>query len=108
MTPQKLNQSRVIRQPLPDPPVSYDQAYTFRMVNALNLLMDQVTAGAEWVAARYVATAPVYVDPSGADPNAQTSTVGLPTGLLYLLRNPGQPLGSPAAYFFSIVREADV
>lgn len=108
MTPQKQYQARVIRQPLPDPPAAYDQSYVFRMVNALNLLMNQVTAQAEWVAARYVATAPVYVDPTGEDPNAVTDTAGLPTGLLYLLRDPDEALGTPAAYFFSIVKEQDV
>ena len=108
MSAQSQRGSRVVRQTLPDPPVVYDQQYTFRLVNALNLLMNQVTAEAEWTAARYIATAPVYVDPSGQDPNAQTNTTGLPTGLLYLLRDPDQALGTPGAYFFSIVKEADV
>jgi hypothetical protein len=94
---------RIIRQPLPDPPKAYDQPYMFRLVNALNLLGLQITAEAEWIAARFIATAPVYVDPSGEDPNAQADTANLPTGLLYFLRDSSQPLGSPHAYFFTIV-----
>lgn len=103
-----LAQPRVIRQPLPDPPAAYDQAYIFRMVNALNLLMNQVTAQAEWVAARYIATDMVYVDPTGQDPKSVLNTKGLPTGLLYMLRNQAQALGTPLDYVVSVVKGTDV
>lgn len=94
---------RIIRQPLPDPPKAYDQEYMFRLVNALNLLGLQITADAEWIAARYISTTPVYVDPASVDPNVYKDTSSLPTGLLYFLRDPSHPLGSPQAYFLSIV-----
>ena len=102
-----LQGGRVVRQPLPDPPTVYDQGFMFRVVNALNLLQLQLTADAEQVAARYISTAPVYVDPTGADTKAVKDTTGLPTGLLYLLRNPGVALGSSGDYFYSIVKGSD-
>lgn len=106
MSPQAA--ARVIRQPLPDPPQAYDQEYMFRLVNALNLLMNQLTAPAEWVAARFIQSAPVYVDPTGGDPNSVPTTAGLPTGMLYMLRNPAVALGDPFDYVVTIVKEQDV
>lgn len=101
--------ARVVRQPLPDPPDAYNQEYMFRLVNALNLFMLQsAQAQAEQVAARYIATAPVYVDPSKADPDSVPDTTGLPTGLIYFLRNTTYALGTPQAYFATIVKETDV
>jgi len=99
--------ARIVRQPLPDPPPVYDQSYFFRMVNALNLFMLQVTAQAEQIAARYIATDPVLVDPTGENPQARPDTSGLPTGMFYLLRDPDEPVNSPTAYFLSMVKEQD-
>lgn len=99
--------SRVVRQPLPDPPPGYDQQYFLRLVNALNLFMNQVIAPAEIIGARFIATSTPIVDPTGENPDAQLDTTGLPTGLLYLLRDPDEPVDSPTAYFVSIVKEQD-
>lgn len=101
--------ARVVQQPLPDPPQAYDQAYFFRLVNAVNLFMLQETgqAKAESIAARFVCTAPPVVDPTGQDPNSIPDTSTLPTGTLYLMRNTAVAVGSPGAYTFSIVTEAD-
>jgi hypothetical protein len=98
--------ARIIRQPLPDPPATYDAAYVAKLVNAVNQFMLQSTAEAEVVAANYIATAPVVVDPSGTVSGSVTSTVGLPTGTLYLYRA-APPLGSPGAFYVSIVTEQD-
>lgn len=100
--------ARIVKQPLPDPPKTYDQQYMFRLANALDLLMLQVTAEAEWVAARYIATNMVYVDPTGQDPKSVPNTTGLPTGLLYMLRNQAQALGTPLDYVVTIVKGTDV
>lgn len=99
--------SRIVRQPLPDPPDAYDQEYMFRLVNALNLLMLQLTAPAEIIAARFISTSVPIVDPTGENSNAQADTTGLPTGLMYLLRDPDEPVNSPTAYFISLVKEQD-
>lgn len=100
--------ARIIRQPLPEPPATYDQSYVSKLANAVNLFMLQTTAQAEMVAASYVCTAPVIVDPS-ANPVAGSvpNTVGLPTGTLYLFRT-ALPLGSPGAFYVSIVTENDL
>ena len=99
---------RVVRQPLPDPPPVYDQAYLFRVVNALNIFMMQITAPAEWTAASYICTSAVLVDPTGVlSPVLDTS--GLPTGTLYLYpagQAPG-PHGE-GRYYVSIVTESDL
>jgi hypothetical protein len=99
--------ARIIRQPLPEPPASYDSSYISKLVNAVNQFMLQSTAQAEVVAANYIATAPVVVDPTGAVPGSVTSTVGLPNGTFYLYRA-APPLGQPGAFYVSIVTEHDV
>jgi hypothetical protein len=98
--------ARLIRQPLPEPPATYDQAYVAKLVNAMNQFMLQVTAQAEVVAASYICTAPVKVDPSGAVAGSVANTKGLPTGTFYLYRA-APPLGSPGAFYVSIVTEQD-
>ncbi|HXA25609.1 MAG TPA: hypothetical protein VNW90_25300 [Acetobacteraceae bacterium] len=98
--------ARIIRQPLPDPPATYDPSYIAKLVNAVNQFMLQSTAEAEVVAANYIATAPVVVDPTGTVPGSQASTVGLPTGTFYLYRA-APPLGSPGAFYVSVVTEQD-
>lgn len=99
--------ARLVKQPLPDPPKTYDQQYMFRVVNALNLLGLQITAEGEWIAARFIATNMVYVDPTGGDPKSVLNTTGLPTGLLYMLRNQAQALGTPLDYVMTIVKGTD-
>lgn len=99
--------ARIIRQPLPDPPKTYDQEYVSKLANAVNQFMLQSTAPAEVVAATYIMTAPVIVDPTGAVAGSVKSTVGLPNGTLYLYRG-APPLGSPGAFYVSIVTEQDV
>jgi|SRR5215471_326321 len=100
--------SRIVKQPLPDPPASYNQEFMFRLVNAVNLYMLQATAQAETVAARYIATAPVVVDPSGKTPGALPDTRGLPTGMIYFYpMNPGTVHAGPGQFFASIVTEQD-
>ena len=91
---------------MPDPPASYDQSYIAKLANAVNQFMFQVTAQAEMVAATYICTAPVVVDPTGAVPKSVPNTAGLPTGTFYLYRT-AIPLGSPGAYYVSIVTEND-
>jgi hypothetical protein len=98
--------ARIIRQPMPEPPSTYDQSYVSKLVNAVNQYMLQATAQAEVVAANYIMTAPVVVDPSGTVPGSVTSTAGLPNGTLYLYRA-APPLGSPGAFYLSIVTEQD-
>jgi hypothetical protein len=98
--------ARIIRQPLPDPPATYDSAYLSKLVNAVNQFMLQSTAQAEVVAATFIATAPVVVDPTGAVAGSVPNTVGLPNGTFYLYRTT-IPLGSPGAYYVSIVTEQD-
>lgn len=100
--------ARLIRQELPDPPATYDQSYFSKLVNAMNLFMLQVTAQAENIAASYICTAPIVVDPSGKTPGSVPTTVGLPTGMIYFFPNPGQPTaGQPGEFFASIVTEND-
>ena len=99
--------ARLVRQQLPAPPATYDQSYLSKLVDALNLFMLQNTAQAEEVAANYVCTAPVIVDPTGTIPRSVPTTAGLPTGMLYLYRA-APPLGSPGAFYVSIVTEQDV
>jgi hypothetical protein len=99
--------ARLIRQALPDPPATYDQSYISKLTNAVNLFMLQVTAEAEVVAARYICTAPVIVDPTGAVAGSVPTTKGLPTGTFYLYRAT-PPLGQPGAFYVSIVTEQDV
>lgn len=98
--------ARLVRQQLPEPPATYDQSYLAKLVNALNLFMLQSTAQAEVIAAAYICTAPVIVDPSGTIPNSVTGTVGLPTGTFYLYPGGGPP-GAPGAFYVSIVTEQD-
>lgn len=98
--------ARLIRQPLPEPPATYDQSYLAKLVHALNLFMLQSTAQAEVIAATFICTAPVIVDPSGTIPRSVPDTTGLPTGTFYLY--PGAPpSGSPGAFYVSIVTEQD-
>jgi hypothetical protein len=99
--------ARIIRQPLPDPPATYDPVYVAKLVNAINQFMLQTTAEAEVVAATFISTAPVVVDPTGAVPGSVTNTAGLPNGTFYLYRT-AIPLGSPGAFYVSIVTEQDV
>ena len=99
--------ARLVRQQLPEPPATYDQSYLAKLVGALNLFMLQATAQAEVVAASFVCTAPVIVDPTGTIPRSVPSTVGLPTGTFYLYRDE-PPLGSPGAFYVSIVTEQDL
>jgi hypothetical protein len=99
--------ARLIRQALPDPPPTYDPAYVAKLVNAINLFMLQTTALAEVVAARYICSAPVIVDPTGTVSGSVATTAGLPTGTFYLYRA-APPLGSPGAFYVSIVTEQDV
>ncbi|PWT73759.1 MAG: hypothetical protein C5B60_07765 [Chloroflexi bacterium] len=99
--------ARLIRQQLPEPPATYDQSYLSRLVHALNLFMLQSTAQAEVIAASFICTAPVVVDPTGILPNSVPSTHGLATGTLYLYRDE-PPLGSPGAFYVSIVTEQDL
>lgn len=102
--------ARLVRQPLPEPPAVYDQAYLAKLVNAVNQFMFQVTAQAEIVSASYICTAPVLVDPTGQRPNSVPNTVGLPTGTFYIfprtLGTPDPP-GTPGAFYVSIVTEQD-
>jgi hypothetical protein len=98
--------ARIIRQPLPDPPATYDASYLSKLVNAVNQFMLQTTAQAEVVAASYIMTAPVVVDPTGAISGSVKTTAGLPNGTLYLYRG-APPLGSPGAFYVSIVTEQD-
>jgi hypothetical protein len=98
--------ARVVRQPLPDPPAVYDQAYFFRVINALNIFMLQSTAPAEWIAASYICTSPVIVDPTGTIPNSVPDTSSLPNGMLYLYKA-APPVGEPGAFYVSIVTEHD-
>jgi hypothetical protein len=98
--------ARVIRQPLPEPPASYDPSYISKLANAINQFMLQVTAQAEVIAASFICTAPVIVDPTGAVAGSVPSTKGLPTGTFYLYRA-APPLGSPGAFYVSIVTEHD-
>lgn len=97
--------ARVIRQPLPEPPATYDPSYIAKLANAINMFMLQSTAQAEVVAARYICTAPVIIDPSGNIAGSVPSTRGLPTGTLYLYRVAGPPINSPGAFYVSIVTE---
>lgn len=96
--------SRVVRQTLPDPPEAYSQEYVFRLVNALNLFMNQVTAPAEFVAARFISTDAPIVDATGLTPGSIPDTSSLATGTLYLTPNPN----APPAFLFSIVTGADL
>ena len=101
--------ARVIRQDLPTPPATYDQAYFAKLVGAINEFMLQMTAPAEVVAATYICTAPVIVDPSASPvPGSFPSTKGLPTGTFYLYPEPGgsRP-GEPGFFYVSIVTEQD-
>src|SRR5262245_34789682 len=100
--------ARIVQQPLPDPPPVYDQRYFFRLVNALTLFMLQSTAQAESIAARFICTDPVVVDPTGQAPGSVPDTSRLATGTLYLVRDPSVPLGSPGAFLMSIVKEQDL
>jgi hypothetical protein len=102
--------ARLINQPLPDPPQAYDQEYFFRLINALNLFMLQSTGQAkqEDVAARFICTAPVVVDPAGKVPNSVPNTKGLPTGMIYFFPNPDQPTaGQPGEFYACIVTQKD-
>lgn|SRR5215831_2086275 len=99
--------ARIVQQPLPDPPPTYDQHYFFRLVNALTLFMLQSTAQAESIAATFICTDPVVVDPTGQEPDSVPDTSHLPTGALYLVRNPSAPVGSAGAFLISIVRGQD-
>lgn len=99
--------ARVIRQPLPEPPATYDPSYIAKLANAINMFMLQTTAQAEVVAARYICTVPVIVDPSPSPlPGSVPNTRGLPTGMLYFYRT-GSALGTPGALYVSIVTEQD-
>lgn len=100
--------ARLIRQQLPDPPPTYDQAFLSKLVNAVNLFMLQATAQAEVVGASYICTAPVIVDPSANPvPGSVPTTAGLPTGTFYLypIAVPGP--GQPGHFYVSIVTEQD-
>ena len=106
--------ARLIRQQLPEPPATYDQSYIAKLANAINQFMLQVTAQAEVVAASYICTAPVVVDPTGAIPGSVPTTKGLPNGTLYLYKTgqaPGAPVppgtSGPGTYYVSIVTEND-
>lgn len=98
---------RIIRQALPDPPPVYDQAYISKLAEAVNIYMIQATALAETVAATYICTAPVIVDPSGTIPGSVPNTSGLPTGTFYLYPAPGVSSG-PGRFYVSIVTEGDL
>lgn len=99
--------ARLVRQQLPEPPATYDQSYLSKLVHALNLFMLQSTAQAEVVAANFICTAPVIVDPTGTIPRSVPNTSGLATGTFYLYRDE-PPLGSPGAFYVSIVTEQDL
>lgn len=100
--------ARIIRQNLPDPPPVYDQAYISKLADAINRYMIQATAQAEVVAASYICTAPVIVDPRGVEPGSVPNTAGLPNGTLYLYPIAAPASGQPGHFYVSIVTENDV
>lgn len=106
--PRPRQTGRLVRQPLPDPPATYDQSYLSKLVSAVNLFMFQVTAPAEITAARFICNSPVIVDPSGTVPDSVPDTSGLPTGTIYFYPVAGATPGQPGALFASIVTRQDL
>jgi hypothetical protein len=70
--------ARIVKQPLPQPPPVYDQAYVSQLAAAINQYMIQAQAPAEVTAARFILVDPLHV------PGDVASTAGLPTGMMYL------------------------
>ena len=93
--------ARVIRQTLPQPPPSYNQAYIAQLANAINRYMVQRESLGEVVAARYIMTDPPRVGEEATD---FPDTTRLPTGTLYLRQVPGAPANT---YFLTIVSDQD-
>jgi len=90
--------ARAIRQSLPKPPPTYDQAYMAQLADAVNRFMFQETAPGEIIAARFIVVQPIHV------PGDQATTAGLPTGTIILKPFPGQPAGT---YYLTVVAPGD-
>lgn len=91
--------ARTVRQRLPDPPPTYDQAYIGKLAEAVNRYMLQREAPGEVIAARFILVDPLRVPTDIPD----VST--LPTGMIYLAKPPGWATGDP--YFLTIVTDQD-